>query len=128
MRALFITSILVLAGAVLGSVLVWVPEDGSLLVWQASTGTLTVPEKGLSFLPRWSHRRQASSQESRLEVAIVSAASEGGTHTLRGEGDDFVTHVINLIARENIRIKGFRTELPTLEDVFLKLTGHGMRD
>ena len=60
--------------------------------------------------------------------AVRSAVSEGCTHTLRGEGDDFVTHVISLIAREGIRVKGFRTEVPTLEDVFLKLTGHGVRD
>ena len=59
--------------------------------------------------------------------AVRSVVSEGRTHTLRGEGDDFVTHVINLIARENIQVTGFRTELPTLEDVFLKLTGHGIR-
>jgi len=26
------------------------------------------------------------------------------------------------------RVRGFRTEIPTLEDVFLKLTGHGIRD
>ena len=61
-------------------------------------------------------------------TGVLSATSEGCTHTLRGEGDDFVTHVINLIARENIQVTGFRTELPTLEDVFLKLTGHGIRD
>ena len=61
-------------------------------------------------------------------IGVLSATSEGCTHTLRGEGDDFVTHVINLIARENIQVTGFRTELPTLEDVFLKLTGHGIRD
>ena len=60
--------------------------------------------------------------------SVVSAASEGRTHTLRGEGDDFVTDVINFIAREGIRVEGFRTEIPTLEDVFLKLTGHGIRD
>ena len=60
--------------------------------------------------------------------AVRSVASEGSTHTLRGEGDDFVTDVINIIAREGIRVKGFRTEIPTLEDVFLKLTGHGIRD
>ena len=60
-------------------------------------------------------------------TGVLSATSEGCTHTLRGEGDDFVTHVINLIARENIQVTGFRTELPTLEDVFLKLTGHGIR-
>ena len=52
----------------------------------------------------------------------------GVTYTIRGAGDDFVTGVINVIAREGIRVRGFRTEIPTLEDVFLKLTGHGIRD
>ena len=52
----------------------------------------------------------------------------GATYTIRGIGDDFVTDVINFIAREGIRVRGFRTEIPTLEDVFLKLTGHGIRD
>ncbi len=60
--------------------------------------------------------------------AVRSLTSEGSTYTLRGEGDDFVTDVINIVAREGIRVKGFRTEIPTLEDVFLKLTGHGIRD
>jgi ABC-2 type transport system ATP-binding protein len=54
--------------------------------------------------------------------------SDGSTQTLRGEGDDFVTEVIQSIAQSGIRVKGFRTEIPTLEDVFLKLTGHGIRD
>jgi len=61
-------------------------------------------------------------------AAVRSATSDGATHTLRGEGDDFVTEVIHGIARENVRVRGFRTEIPTLEDVFLKLTGHGIRD
>ena len=60
--------------------------------------------------------------------AVRSATSEGPVHTLRGEGDDFVTDVISAIARTGIRVRGFRTESPTLEDVFLKLTGHGIRD
>jgi ABC-2 type transport system ATP-binding protein len=59
---------------------------------------------------------------------VQSATSNGSTHTIRGEGDDFVTHVINFIAHEQIHVTGFRTEIPTLEDVFLKLTGHGIRD
>ena len=59
---------------------------------------------------------------------VRAVTSEGCTHTLRGEGDDFVTHVIHFIAQEGVRVEGFRTELPTLEDVFLKLTGHGIRD
>ncbi|MGH7578471.1 MAG: ABC transporter ATP-binding protein [Longimicrobiales bacterium] len=61
-------------------------------------------------------------------VAVRSAASDGSTHTLRGEGDGFVTDVIHGIAREGIQVTGFRTQMPTLEDVFLKLTGHGIRD
>ena len=59
---------------------------------------------------------------------VLDAESHGSTHTLRGEGDDFVTDVIGAIARQGIRVRGFRTEIPTLEDVFLKLTGHGIRD
>ncbi len=60
--------------------------------------------------------------------AVEHAEDGGATHTIRGVGDDFVTDVINFIAREGIRVRGFRTEIPTLEEVFLKLTGHGIRD
>jgi ABC-2 type transport system ATP-binding protein len=66
----------------------------------------------------------------RLQALGAVERAEGGatTYTIRGSGDDFVTDVINIIAREGIRVRGFRTEIPTLEDVFLKLTGHGVRD
>jgi ABC-2 type transport system ATP-binding protein len=62
------------------------------------------------------------------ERSVVYTGEDGQTHTLRGEGDDFVTEVIHRIARDGTRVRGFRTEIPTLEDVFLKLTGHGIRD
>jgi ABC-2 type transport system ATP-binding protein len=66
----------------------------------------------------------------RLQMLGVVERGEGSgrTYTIRGAGDDFVTEVINVVAREGIRVRGFRTEIPTLEDVFLKLTGHGIRD
>ena len=51
-----------------------------------------------------------------------------GTITIRGRGDDLVTQVIQCLAEHRIRVTDFRTELPTLEDVFLKLTGHSIRD
>jgi ABC-2 type transport system ATP-binding protein len=60
--------------------------------------------------------------------AVLSATSRESTHTIRGQGDDFVTDVIHLIAREGLHVRGFRTEFPTLEHVFLKLTGHAIRD
>jgi ABC-2 type transport system ATP-binding protein len=61
---------------------------------------------------------------------FYSTAEESGErqHELRGEGDDFVTEVIHRIARDGERVRGFRTEVPTLEDVFLKLTGRAIRD
>ena len=60
--------------------------------------------------------------------AVERADGSEATYTIRGEGDDFVTEVISVVAREGVRVRGFRTEIPTLEDVFLKLTGHGIRD
>ena len=51
-----------------------------------------------------------------------------GRFTVRGRGDDFVTEVIHCLAESRIRVTEFRTELPNLEDVFLKLTGHSIRD
>jgi ABC-2 type transport system ATP-binding protein len=59
---------------------------------------------------------------------VKSMTRDGSTHTLQGEGDDFVTEVIRGIALAGIPVTGFRTETPTLEDVFLKLTGEAFRD
>jgi ABC-2 type transport system ATP-binding protein len=65
------------------------------------------------------------------ERRVVYVTEEDGQevrHELAGEGDDFVTEVIHRIAREGTRVRGFRTAMPTLEDVFLKLTGKAIRD
>ncbi len=51
-----------------------------------------------------------------------------GRFTVRGRGEDFVTEVIQCLSEHRVRITEFRTELPTLEDVFLKITGHRIRD
>jgi ABC-2 type transport system ATP-binding protein len=48
--------------------------------------------------------------------------------TIQGRGDDFVTEVIRCLSENRIRVTDFRTVLPNLEDVFLKLTGHSIRD
>lgn len=60
--------------------------------------------------------------------AVYDATHVGATYTIQGTGDAFVTDIIHFIAREGIQVSGFRTEIPTLEDVFLKLTGHTIRD
>jgi ABC-2 type transport system ATP-binding protein len=46
---------------------------------------------------------------------------------IRGRGDNLVTDVIQCIATRTIPVRDFRTETPTLEDVFLTLTGHSVR-
>ena len=48
--------------------------------------------------------------------------------TIRGSGGDLVTHVIQCLAEHRIRVTDFRTEMPNLEDVFLTLTGHSIRE
>jgi ABC-2 type transport system ATP-binding protein len=59
---------------------------------------------------------------------VDAVSSDGPRLTIRGRGDDLVTHVIHCLGEHRIRVIDFRTELPTLEDVFLKLTGHQIRD
>ena len=62
-------------------------------------------------------------------VPHVESVTGQGVHlTIRGRGDDFVTEIIHCLAEHRIRVIDFRTELPTLEDVFLRLTGHAIRD
>jgi ABC-2 type transport system ATP-binding protein len=48
--------------------------------------------------------------------------------TVRGRGEDLVTDVIQCLSENRIRVTEFRTVLPTLEDVFLTVTGHSIRD
>ena len=62
-------------------------------------------------------------------IGCVDAVSHrDGTITIRGRGDDFVTEVIQCLSEHRIPVTDFRTILPTLEDVFLTVTGHSIRD
>jgi ABC-2 type transport system ATP-binding protein len=62
-------------------------------------------------------------------IARVGAVNcKDSRFTISGRGDDFVTEVIHCLSENRIRVADFRTILPTLEDVFLKLTGHSIRD
>ena len=59
---------------------------------------------------------------------VTSVTRADGEVTIRGEGDDLVANVIECLSERRIRVTDFRTDVPTLEDVFLKLTGHSIRD
>jgi ABC-2 type transport system ATP-binding protein len=59
---------------------------------------------------------------------VASVDGGDGRYTIHGTGEALVTGVIRCLAEHRIHAADFRTETPTLEDVFLKLTGHSIRD
>jgi ABC-2 type transport system ATP-binding protein len=59
---------------------------------------------------------------------VASVECDGSCFAVRGTGANLVTQVIACLAEHRIRVDDFRTEVPTLEDVFLKVTGHSIRD
>ena len=59
---------------------------------------------------------------------VTSVAASNGRLTIHGAGDDLVTAVIRCLSDEQIHVTDFRTVMPTLEDVFLKVTGNSIRD
>jgi len=61
-------------------------------------------------------------------AGVELVTCEGVRFTIRGRNDNLVTDVIHCLSEHRIRVTEFRTELPNLEDVFLKLTGHSIRD
>jgi ABC-2 type transport system ATP-binding protein len=58
----------------------------------------------------------------------IAIESKNGKVILSGEGDDFVTEVIRYLAHQDFQFRDLHTHRPNLEDVFLKLTGHSVRD
>ena len=70
----------------------------------------------------------AAEERFRLIPGVESVTCNDRRFTIRSERDDLVTEVIRCLSENRIRVSDFRTVLPTLEDVFLKLTGHSIRD
>jgi ABC-2 type transport system ATP-binding protein len=68
--------------------------------------------------------------ESRLAALpnVTSVSREGSRYSVSARDPDLVTNVIHCLSEHRIRVADFRTILPTLEDVFLQLTGHSVRD
>lgn len=59
---------------------------------------------------------------------VDMVSSVDGCLTIRGTGTDLVTQTIRCLADNRMTVTEFRAVLPTLEDVFLALTGHAIRD
>jgi len=61
-------------------------------------------------------------------IAVVdSVTGQDGRFIIRGRGD-LVTKVIDCISERRMHVTDFRTERSTLEDVFLNVTGHSIRN
>jgi ABC-2 type transport system ATP-binding protein len=61
-------------------------------------------------------------------AGIDAATREEKTVVLRARAVDVMTGVFRCLADQQIPVTDFRTIMPTLEDVFLKLTGHSVRE
>jgi ABC-2 type transport system ATP-binding protein len=70
----------------------------------------------------------AAEQRLRAIPRVEAVTCADRRFTIRGRGDDLVTEVIHCLSENRIRVTDFRTILPNLEDVFLKITGHSIRD
>lgn len=67
--------------------------------------------------------------ESLQALATVSRVEHAGERVIvYGKGDTLVGEVVNALTSRGTRFRDLRTEQPTLEDVFLTLTGREMRD
>jgi ABC-2 type transport system ATP-binding protein len=64
----------------------------------------------------------------RAVPGVVSLTRAGSEVTLTGRGEELISSVIECVSERRIRVRDFRTMMPTLEDVFLTLTGHSVRE
>jgi ABC-2 type transport system ATP-binding protein len=60
-------------------------------------------------------------------AGVDSVTREGGTVVVQARTIDVMTRLIRVLADRQTPVTDFRTIVPTLEDVFLKLTGHSVR-
>lgn len=59
---------------------------------------------------------------------VTRLEQSGGRVIVYGRGDSLVGRVVNILESQSLSFRDLRTEQPTLEDVFLALTGRELRD
>jgi ABC-2 type transport system ATP-binding protein len=62
------------------------------------------------------------------EVKLEKKGEQVILHAINGRNVPLVSEVVSLLAEKGVRFHDLRTEQPNLEDVFLNLTGRGMRE
>jgi len=61
-------------------------------------------------------------------AGVTRVEPENGEFVVSGHGERLVGDVVHAITANGVRLRTLRTEQPTLEDVFLKLTGRKIRE
>ncbi|MEZ5420108.1 MAG: ABC transporter ATP-binding protein [Vicinamibacterales bacterium] len=59
---------------------------------------------------------------------VVRVVADHDRYRIEGRGHDLTTAVIQCVSAHGMTVTDFRVSTPTLEDVFLALTGHSIRD
>jgi ABC-2 type transport system ATP-binding protein len=67
-------------------------------------------------------------QRFRALPQVEAVTREDARLVVSGSGDDLIAAVIQSLGENRTRVTEFRTLVPNLEDVFLKLTGRSIRD
>ncbi len=67
-------------------------------------------------------------QKLRRLDGVTAVEPENDEFIVSGHGERLVGDVVHAITANGVRLRTLRTEQPTLEDVFLKLTGRKLRD
>lgn len=70
----------------------------------------------------------AAEQIFKIIPGVESVVRTDLRFSIRGRGEELITEVIHCLSENHIRVTDFRTILPNLEDVFLKLTGRSIRE
>jgi ABC-2 type transport system ATP-binding protein len=107
--------------------------DRVVIIDRGQIVTLDTPEsliRSLGAKNRVIFRADDRFDEKSLQaVPVVTRVERVGERVMAyGQGDGLVSGVVNALEADGVRFRDLRTEQPTLEDVFLALTGREMRD
>jgi len=86
--------------------------------------------RSLSQEKRVVYRNGNSAEEIHFESmpGVTRVEVEGDRVTVQGSGERFISSVVSALEDHKVEFRDLRTEQPTLEDVFLQMTGRKMRE
>jgi len=101
-------------------------DQGRLIALDTPTSLV----RSLSQEKRVVYRNGNSAEEIHFESmpGVTHVEVEGDRVTVQGSGERFISSVVSALEDHKVEFRDLRTEQPTLEDVFLRMTGRKMRE